>query len=155
MKGVINDVIASKGEIILFIDEIHTLVGAGQAEGTFILDFYDIGILILSRYFFPSQNQAVWMHRTCSSLPLLVENSTLSVPPHRTSTENTLVRCVFILVASSLVSFGAFNRFCFSEKDGALARRFQPVYVDEPSVEETISILRGLKAKYEIHHGAS
>lgn len=104
MKSVINDVIRSKGEIILFVDEMHLLVGAGAAEGS-------------------------------------MDASNMLKP--------ALARGELHLVGATTLN--EYRKYI--EKDGALARRFQPVFVDEPTVEETISILRGLKPKYEIHHG--
>ena len=104
LKAVIKEVISAKGEIILFIDELHTLVGAGAAEGA-------------------------------------VDASNMLKPA---------------LARGELRAIGAttLNEYKkYIEKDPALERRFQPVFVKEPSVEETISILRGLKERYEIHHG--
>ncbi len=104
LKAVIKEVTESDGRIILFIDELHTIVGAGAAEGA-------------------------------------VDASNMLKPA---------------LARGELRSIGAttLNEYKkYIEKDAALERRFQPVLVKEPSVEETISILRGLKEKYEIHHG--
>ena len=104
LKAVIKEVTESDGEIILFIDELHTIVGAGAAEGA-------------------------------------VDASNMLKPS---------------LARGELRAIGAttLNEYKkYIEKDPALERRFQPVLVKEPSVEETISILRGLKEKYEIHHG--
>ncbi len=104
LKAVLNEVTAAEGGIILFIDEMHTLVGAGKAEGA-------------------------------------MDASNLLKPA---------------LARGELHCIGATTLDEYKkhvEKDAALARRFQPVYVDEPSVEDTISILRGLKDKYEQHHG--
>lgn len=104
LKAVVKEVVESKGEIILFIDELHTIVGAGAAEGA-------------------------------------VDASNMLKPP---------------LARGELRAIGAttLNEYKkYIEKDPALERRFQPVYIKEPSVEETISILRGIKEKYEIHHG--
>ncbi len=104
LKAVIKEVTDSHGEIILFIDELHTIVGAGAAEGA-------------------------------------VDASNMLKPS---------------LARGELRAIGAttLNEYKkYIEKDPALERRFQPVFVKEPSVEETISILRGLKEKYEIHHG--
>lgn len=104
LKAVIKEVTESNGEIILFIDELHTIVGAGAAEGA-------------------------------------VDASNMLKPS---------------LARGELRAIGAttLNEYKkYIEKDPALERRFQPVFVKEPSVEETISILRGLKEKYEIHHG--
>ncbi len=104
LKAVLNEVVASAGGIILFIDEMHTLVGAGKADGA-------------------------------------MDASNLLKPA---------------LARGELHCIGATTLDEYKkhvEKDAALARRFQPVYVDEPSVEDTISILRGLKDKYEQHHG--
>ncbi|MEN8154356.1 MAG: ATP-dependent chaperone ClpB [Acidobacteriota bacterium] len=104
LKAVIQEVIESDGEIVLFMDELHTIVGAGAAEGA-------------------------------------VDASNMLKPP---------------LARGELRSIGAttLNEYKkYIEKDPALERRFQPVFVKEPSVEETISILRGIKEKYEIHHG--
>jgi ATP-dependent Clp protease ATP-binding subunit ClpB len=104
LKAVLNEVTAAEGGIILFIDEMHTLVGAGKADGA-------------------------------------MDASNLLKPA---------------LARGELHCIGATTLDEYKkhvEKDAALARRFQPVYVDEPSVEDTISILRGLKDKYEQHHG--
>jgi ATP-dependent Clp protease ATP-binding subunit ClpB len=104
LKSVLQEIIASEGRIILFIDEMHTLVGAGKAEGA-------------------------------------MDASNLLKPA---------------LARGELHCIGATTLDEYKkhvEKDAALARRFQPVYISEPSVEDTISILRGLKEKYEAHHG--
>ena len=104
LKAVLKEISKSSGEIILFIDEIHTLVGAGAAEGA-------------------------------------VDASNMLKPA---------------LARGELHCIGAttLNEYRkYIEKDAALERRFQPVLVDEPSVEDTIAILRGLKEKYEVHHG--
>jgi ATP-dependent Clp protease ATP-binding subunit ClpB len=104
LKAVLKEVQESEGEIILFIDELHTVVGAGAAEGA-------------------------------------VDASNLLKP---------------MLARGELHCVGATTLDEYRkhiEKDAALERRFQPVLVDEPSVEETISILRGLKERYEVHHG--
>ncbi len=104
LKAFLKEVTASDGEIILFIDELHTIVGAGSAEGS-------------------------------------VDASNLLKPQ---------------LARGELRTIGAttldeYRKYI--EKDAALERRFQPVVVDEPSVEDTIAILRGLKERYEVHHG--
>lgn len=104
LKAVLDEIKASEGEIILFIDELHTLVGAGKAEGS--------------------------MDAANMLKPMLARGE---------------LRCVG---ATTLDEYRQ-----YIEKDAALERRFQMVLVDEPSVEETISILRGLKERYEIHHG--
>jgi ATP-dependent Clp protease ATP-binding subunit ClpB len=104
IKAVINEVIASEGEIILFIDELHTLVGAGSAQGA--VDAANILKPALSR---------------------------------------GDLHCI------GATTLNEYRKYI--EKDAALERRFQPVLIDEPSVEDTISILRGLKEKYEVHHG--
>jgi ATP-dependent Clp protease ATP-binding subunit ClpB len=104
LKAVLNEVTAAEGGIILFIDEMHTLVGAGKADGA-------------------------------------MDASNLLKPA---------------LARGELHCIGATTLDEYKkhvEKDAALARRFQPVFVSEPSVEDTISILRGLKDKYEQHHG--
>lgn len=103
LKAVIKEVTESAGEIILFIDELHTLVGAGKAEGAM-----DAGQLLK---------------------PALARGD---------------LRCIG---ATTLTEYRL-----HIEKDAALERRFQTVLVDEPSVDETITILRGLKEKYEVHH---
>lgn len=103
LKGVLKDVTAAEGEIILFIDELHTLVGAGAAEGS--------------------------MDASNMLKPALARGD---------------LHCVG---ATTL------NEYKTIEKDAALARRFQSVYAKEPSVEDTVSILRGLKPRYETHHG--
>lgn len=104
LKAVINEVKQSNGEIILFIDEIHTLVGAGKTDGA--MDAANI------------------------LKPALAKGE------------------LHTIGATTLDEYRK-----YIEKDPALERRFQPVLVDEPSVEDTISILRGLKEKYEVHHG--
>ena len=104
LKAVLDEIKASDGRIILFIDELHTLVGAGKAEGS--LDAANM------------------------LKPMLARGE---------------LRCVG---ATTLDEYRQ-----YVEKDAALERRFQTVLVDEPSVEDTISILRGLKGRYEIHHG--
>jgi len=104
LKAVLNEVTSSDGGIILFIDEMHTLVGAGKADGA-------------------------------------MDASNLLKP--------TLARGELHCIGATTLD--EYKKHV--EKDAALARRFQPVFVDEPSVEDTISILRGLKDKYEQHHG--
>jgi len=104
LKAVIKEVVDSEGEVILFIDEIHTLVGAGAAEGAM-----DAANLLK---------------------PALARGE---------------LRCIG---ATTLAEYRK-----YIEKDAALERRFQPVLVGEPTVEETIAILRGLKERYEVHHG--
>ena len=104
LKAVLTEVIQSSGEIILFVDEMHTLVGAGAAEGA-------------------------------------MDASNLLKP--------ALARGELHCVGATTLKEYRRN----VEKDAALARRFQPVYISEPSVEDTISILRGIKEKYDLHHG--
>ncbi|MGI8839618.1 MAG: ATP-dependent chaperone ClpB [Caulobacteraceae bacterium] len=104
LKSVLNEVIAAEGSIILFIDEMHTLVGAGKSEGA-------------------------------------MDASNLLKP--------ALARGELHCVGATTLDEYRKN----VEKDAALARRFQPVFVGEPTVEDTVSILRGLKEKYETHHG--
>ena len=104
LKSVLNEVQAEDGRIILFIDELHTIVGAGKAEGAM-----DAGNLLK---------------------PALARGE---------------LHCV------GATTLDEYKKNI--EKDAALARRFQPIFVDQPSVEDTISILRGLKEKYELHHG--
>ncbi len=104
LKGVLSEVMAAKGEIVLFIDEMHTLIGAGAAEGS--------------------------MDASNLLKPALARGD---------------LHCV------SATTLNEYRKHV--EKDAALARRFQPVYVAEPTVEDTISILRGIKEKYELHHG--
>ncbi len=104
LKAVLEEIASAAGEIVVFIDELHTLVGAGKAEGA--------------------------MDASNMLKPALARGE---------------LHCVG---ATTLDEYRD-----HIEKDAALARRFQPVFVDEPSVEETISILRGLKEKYELHHG--
>jgi ATP-dependent Clp protease ATP-binding subunit ClpB len=104
LKGVLNDLAKQQGQIILFIDELHTVVGAGKAEGAM-----DAGNMLK---------------------PALARGE---------------LHCVG---ATTLDEYRQ-----YIEKDAALERRFQKVLVDEPSVEDTIAILRGLKERYEVHHG--
>ncbi|WP_288936354.1 ATP-dependent chaperone ClpB [uncultured Sphingomonas sp.] len=104
LKGVIDEVKAAEGEIVLFIDEMHTLIGAGKSEGAM-----DAGNLLK---------------------PALARGE---------------LHCV------GATTLDEYRKHV--EKDPALQRRFQPVFVGEPTVEDTISILRGLKDKYEMHHG--
>ncbi|UKK02487.2 molecular chaperone ClpB [Theileria orientalis] len=104
LKEILKEVENSQGEIVMFIDEIHTVVGAGDSQGS--LDASNI------------------------LKPLLARGE---------------LRCIG---ATTLQEYRQ-----KIEKDKALERRFQPVYVDQPSVEETISILRGLRERYEVHHG--
>lgn len=103
LKAVIKEVTSANGEIILFIDELHTLVGAGKSEGAM-----DAGQLLK---------------------PALARGE---------------LRCI------GATTLDEYQKYI--EKDAALERRFQTVLVDEPSVDETITILRGLKEKYEVHH---
>ena len=104
LKGVLGEITAAAGEIILFIDEMHTLVGAGKSEGAM-----DAGNLLK---------------------PALARGE---------------LHCI------GATTLDEYRKYV--EKDPALQRRFQPVFVGEPTVEDTISILRGLKEKYELHHG--
>ncbi|WP_142850724.1 ATP-dependent chaperone ClpB [Telmatospirillum sp. J64-1] len=104
LKAVLNEVTAAAGEVILFIDEMHTLVGAGAAEGS--------------------------MDASNLLKPALARGE---------------LHCV------GATTLNEYRKYV--EKDAALARRFQPVFVNEPTVEDTISILRGIKEKYEMHHG--
>jgi len=105
LKAVLKEVTDAEGEIILFIDEIHQVVGAGRAEGA-PMDAANI------------------------LKPMLARGE---------------LHCI------GATTLDEYRKYI--EKDAALERRFQPVYVDEPSVEDTISILRGLKERYEVHHG--
>ncbi len=104
LKGVLNDLAKQEGQIILFIDELHTMVGAGKAEGSM-----DAGNMLK---------------------PALARGE---------------LHCVG---ATTLDEYRQ-----YVEKDAALERRFQKVLIEEPSVEDTIAILRGLKERYEVHHG--
>ncbi len=104
LKSVLNEIDAAAGEIILFVDELHTIVGAGAAEGS-------------------------------------MDASNLLKP--------ALARGALHCVGATTLN--EYRKYI--EKDAALARRFQAVFVSEPTVEDTISILRGLKEKYELHHG--
>ncbi len=104
LKAVLSEIEAASGEIILFIDELHNLVGAGRAEGS-------------------------------------MDASNLIKPELARGT----LHCV------GATTLDEYRKYI--EKDAALARRFQPVFVAEPSLEDTISILRGIKEKYELHHG--
>ena len=104
LKAVLKEVAASEGQIILFIDELHTVVGAGKAEGAM-----DAGNLLK---------------------PMLARGE---------------LHCI------GATTLDEYRKYI--EKDAALERRFQPIMVDQPSVEDTISILRGLRERYEVHHG--
>jgi ATP-dependent Clp protease ATP-binding subunit ClpB len=104
LKALLKEIESGEGKYILFIDEVHTLVGAGAAEGA-------------------------------------VDASNMLKP--------ALARGVLHAIGATTVP--EYRKYI--EKDQALARRFQPIYVDEPSVEDTIAILRGLKERYELHHG--
>ena len=104
LKAVLKEVTESKGQIILFIDEIHTVVGAGATQGAM-----DAGNLLK---------------------PMLARGE---------------LHCI------GATTLDEYRKYI--EKDAALERRFQQVYVDQPSVEDTVSILRGLKERYEVHHG--
>lgn len=104
LKSVLNEIAKSDGQILLFIDEIHTVVGAGASEGSM-----DAGNILK---------------------PMLARGE---------------LRCI------GATTLNEYQKYI--EKDAALERRFQPVMVNQPSVEDTITILRGLKERYEIHHG--
>ncbi len=104
LKAVLKEVESAQGEVVLFIDELHNLVGAGRAEGS-------------------------------------MDASNLIKPELARGT----LHCI------GATTLDEYRKYI--EKDAALARRFQPVFVGEPSVEDTISILRGIKEKYELHHG--
>ena len=104
LKAVLNEVTAAEGSVVLFIDEMHTLVGAGKADGA--------------------------MDASNLLKPALARGE---------------LHCV------GATTLDEYRKHV--EKDAALARRFQPVFVSEPTVEDTVSILRGLKEKYEVHHG--
>jgi ATP-dependent Clp protease ATP-binding subunit ClpB len=104
LKAVLQEITAAQGDIIVFIDELHTLVGAGKAEGA--------------------------MDASNMLKPALARGE---------------LHCV------GATTLDEYQKHI--EKDAALARRFQPIFVSEPSVEDTISILRGIKEKYEVHHG--
>ncbi len=104
LKAVLKEIVQAEGQIILFIDEMHTVIGAGAAEGAM-----DAGNMLK---------------------PMLARGE------------------LHLIGATTLDEYRK-----YVEKDAALERRFQPVYVGEPSVEDTISILRGLKERYEVHHG--
>ena len=113
----------TQGDIILFIDELHTLVGAGQAEGSMVC------LLV-------GHSQPVALLNALSHSVVLAQDASNMLKP-------ALARGELHLVGATTLN--EYRKYI--EKDGALARRFQPIYVDEPSVEETVSILRGLKSK--------
>src|ERR1700688_232401 len=104
LKAVLKDVQSSEGQIVLFVDELHNVVGAGRAEGS--------------------------MDASNLLKPMLARGE------------------LHMIGATTLAEYRK-----YIEKDAALERRFQPVFVGEPSVEDTISILRGLRERYEVHHG--
>src|SRR5437868_12531411 len=104
LKGVLRDLAKQEGQVILFIDELHTMVGAGRAEGAM-----DAGNMLK---------------------PALARGE---------------LHCV------GATTLDEYRKYL--EKDAALERRFQTVLVDEPAVDDTISILRGLRERYELHHG--
>ncbi|MGG7644757.1 ATP-dependent chaperone ClpB [Rhodovulum sp. YNF3179] len=104
LKAILSEITAASGEIILFIDEMHTLVGAGKADGA--------------------------MDASNLLKPALARGE---------------LHCI------GATTLDEYRKHV--EKDAALARRFQPVFIDEPTVDDTISILRGIKEKYELHHG--
>ena len=104
LKGVLDEVRAAEGEVILFIDEMHTLIGAGKSDGA--------------------------MDASNMIKPALARGE---------------LHCI------GATTLDEYRKYV--EKDAALQRRFQPVFVGEPTVEDTVSILRGLKEKYELHHG--
>jgi len=104
LKAVLREIESANGNIVVFIDELHTLVGAGQAEGA-------------------------------------IDASNMLKPALARGT----LRCI------GATTLDEYRKYI--EKDAALERRFQPIYVDQPTVEDTIAILRGLKERYELHHG--
>jgi ATP-dependent Clp protease ATP-binding subunit ClpB len=104
LKAVLKEIEASNGEVVLFIDELHTLVGAGAAQGA-------------------------------------IDASNMLKP----ALARGMLRCI------GATTLDEYRKHV--EKDSALERRFQPIYVDQPNVEDTIAILRGLKERYELHHG--
>lgn len=106
LKSVLKEITAASGQVVLFIDELHTLVGAGAAEGS--------------------------MDASNMLKPALARGE---------------LRCI------GATTLDEYRKHI--EKDAALERRFQPVYIKEPTTEDTISILRGLKERYEVHHGVS
>src|SRR6202166_2028727 len=130
LKAVLNEVTSAEGSIILFIDEMHTLIGAGKADGA--MDASNLLKPALARG---------ELH--CIGATTLDE--------HRKHVEKDAALARGELYCIGATTLDEYRKYI--EKDAALARRFQPVFVSEPSVEDTISILRGLKEKYELHHG--
>src|ERR1700688_1780773 len=130
LKAVLNEVTSAEGSIILFIDEMHTLIGAGKADGA--MDASNLLKPALARG---------ELH--CIGATTLDE--------HRKHVEKDAALARGELYCIGATTLDEYRKHV--EKDAALARRFQPIFVSEPTVEDTISILRGLKDKYEQHHG--
>jgi ATP-dependent Clp protease ATP-binding subunit ClpB len=157
LKAVLNEVTAAEGGIILFIDEMHTLVGAGKADGA--MDASNLLKPALARGEFEERLKAVLNEITASEGQIILFIDEMHTLVGAGKTDGAMDASNLLkpaLARGELHCVGATTLDEYRkhvEKDAALARRFQPVFVSEPTVEDTISILRGLKEKYELHHG--
>ncbi len=151
LKAVLNEVKKSEGRIILFIDELHTIVGAGKTEGAM-----DAGNLLKP---FEERLKAVLneVKKSEGRIILFIDELHTIVGAGKTEGAMDAGNLLKPLLArGELHCIGAttLNEYRqYIEKDAALERRFQPVMVSEPTVEDTIAILRGLKERYEVYHG--